>query len=60
MGTRDVVALALVVVLGVGASGAWYAIALSNVTAAVAGAYVFVRGYWLGDVLEARGSEAGT
>ncbi|WP_114577028.1 MATE family efflux transporter [Saliphagus sp. LR7] len=50
-GARAAIALLLVVVLALGAPGAWYAIALSNVTAAVAGTYVFVRGYWLGDVL---------
>lgn len=55
-GARVAVVLALVVVLGVGAPGAWYAIALSNVTAAAAGTYVFVRGYWLGDV---QGSDLG-
>lgn len=52
-GVRIVVAVALILVLSVGAVGAWYAIALSNVTAAVAGAVFFFRGHWLRDVLEA-------
>ena len=34
-----------------GATGAWYAITLSNVTAAIAGAFFFFRGRWLQDVL---------
>jgi len=50
-GVRALAAIALVLVLGFGATGAWTAIALSNVTAAIAGAYVFSRGWWLGDVL---------
>ncbi|GAB3687245.1 MATE family efflux transporter [Salinarchaeum chitinilyticum] len=51
-GARAVLAIALVLLLGLGATGAWTAIALSNVTAAIAGAYVFHRGWWLGDVLD--------
>lgn len=51
-GVRAVVAVLAVVVLGLGAIGAWYAIALSNVTAAIAGAIFFFRGRWLENVLE--------
>ncbi|WP_225335741.1 MATE family efflux transporter [Halomicrobium urmianum] len=50
-GVRALAAVLLVLVAGLGASGAWYAIALSNVTAAIAGAIFFFRGDWLGDVL---------
>ncbi len=51
-GVRAVVAIVAIFVLGLGAVGAWYAIALSNVTAAVAGAVFFFRGRWLENVLE--------
>lgn len=50
-GVRALAAILLVLVLGLGASGAWYAIALSNVTAAIVGALFFFRGGWLEDVL---------
>jgi putative MATE family efflux protein len=50
-GVRGVAAVVLVLVVAVGASGAWYAIALSNVTAAVVGTVVFLRGRWLQDVI---------
>jgi len=51
-GVRAVAAVVLVLVVTAGASGAWYAIALSNVTAAVVGTVVFVRGRWLQGVIE--------
>ncbi|MDS0296576.1 MATE family efflux transporter [Halogeometricum luteum] len=50
-GVRAFAAVVLVLVLSLGATGAWYAIALSNVTAAIAGAIFFIRGQWLQDVL---------
>jgi len=50
-GVRAVAAVLFVLVLGVGATGVWGAIALSNVTAAIAGSYVFFEGWWLGDVI---------
>ena len=56
-GVRAVVAVLLVIVIGLGAAGAWYAIALSNVTAAVAGAIFFFRGRWLESVLERDSTE---
>ncbi len=51
-GVRAIVALVTILVLGLGAVGAWDAIALSNLTAAVVGAFFFFRGRWLEDVLE--------
>ncbi len=45
-GFRAVVAAALVVGLGFDATGVWYAIALSNAVAAVAGGTVLLRGRW--------------
>ncbi|MGA9401004.1 MATE family efflux transporter, partial [Haladaptatus sp.] len=51
-GVRAVIAVVAILVFSVGAVGAWYAIALSNVTAAVAGAFFFFRGRWLENVLE--------
>ena len=59
-GVRALAAILLVLVVGLGASGAWYAIALSNVTAAIAGAMFFFRGEWLADVLEDDGASDGT
>jgi putative MATE family efflux protein len=50
-GVRALTAVLLVLVFSLGATGAWYAIALSNVTAAIAGAIFFFRGRWLQDVL---------
>lgn len=50
-GVRALVAVLLVLVVSLGASGAWYAIALSNVTAAITGAIFFFRDDWLEDVL---------
>ncbi|GAA0256633.1 MATE family efflux transporter [Haladaptatus pallidirubidus] len=50
-GVRALVAVVLVLVFSLGATGAWYAIALSNVTAAITGAFFFFRGRWLQDVL---------
>jgi len=50
-GVRALTAVLLVLVFSLGAAGAWYAIALSNVTAAIAGAVFFFRGHWLQDVL---------
>lgn len=50
-GVRALTAALLVLVFGLGATGAWYAIALSNVTAAIAGAVFFFRGRWLKDIL---------
>lgn len=58
-GVRAVVAALLVLVFSLGATGAWYAIALSNVTAAIVGAVFFFRGGWMEDVLE-EGSAADT
>ncbi|WP_276256983.1 MATE family efflux transporter [Halomontanus rarus] len=51
-GVRAVAALVLVLAFGFGAAGAWYAISLSNVTAAVTGGVFFARGRWLETVLE--------
>ncbi|MEY7848739.1 MATE family efflux transporter [Natrarchaeobius sp. A-rgal3] len=56
-GARAVFAAAFVLAVGLGATGAWYAIALSNVTAALVGAYFFYRGRWLENVLEERTKE---
>ena len=50
-GVRALTAISLVLVVGLGASGAWYAIAFSNVTAAITAAFFFFRGRWLQDVL---------
>ncbi len=50
-GAWAVFAALFVLVFSLGAIGAWYAIALSNVTAALVGAIVFVRGDWLADVI---------
>jgi putative MATE family efflux protein len=50
-GVRALIAVLLVLVFNLGATGAWYAIAVSNVTAAVAGAFFFFRGGWLQDVI---------
>jgi len=50
-GVRALTAVVLVLVFSLGATGAWYAIALSNVTAAITGAIFFFRGRWLQDVL---------
>ena len=50
-GVRALTAVLLVLVYSLGATGAWYAIALSNVTAAITGAVFFFRGRWLQDVL---------
>jgi putative MATE family efflux protein len=51
-GVRIVGAILAILVFSVGATGAWYAIALSNVTAAIVGAIFFFRGRWLDNVLE--------
>lgn len=56
-GVRAVIAVVAILVFSFGAVGAWYAIAVSNVTAAVAGAFFFFRGRWLEDVLEADSTE---
>ncbi len=50
-GVRAVVAALLVLAFSFGAAGAWYAIAVSNCTAAVAGAVFFFRGRWLEGVV---------
>ncbi len=50
-GVRALTAVLLVLVFSLGATGAWYAIALSNVTAAITGAVFFFRGRWQQDVL---------
>ena len=50
-GVRALAAIVLVLLLGFGATGAWIAIALSNVTAALVGAYWFFDGRWMQDVL---------
>lgn len=66
-GVRALVAVLLVLVVSIGVSGAWYAIALSNITAAIAGAIFFFRDDWLEDVLAddsttetTHGAETGT
>lgn len=51
-GVRAVVAILAVIVFSLDAIGAWYAIALSNTTAAIAGGIFFFRGRWLENVLE--------
>lgn len=56
-GVRALAAIVLVLVFSLGATGAWYAIALSNVTAAITGAFFFFRGRWLQDVLRDGSSE---
>jgi len=56
-GVRALVAVLLVLVFSFGAAGAWYAIALSNVTAAVAGAVFFFRDRWLQGVVESGGTD---
>ncbi|MDS0278866.1 MATE family efflux transporter [Halomicroarcula sp. S1AR25-4] len=56
-GFRIVAAAVLVVVVGMGAPGAWYGIAASNVAAAVAGIAFFLRGHWLDDVIEEESGE---
>ncbi|ELZ32012.1 multi antimicrobial extrusion family drug/sodium antiporter [Halogeometricum pallidum JCM 14848] len=50
-GVRALTVVLLILVFSFGAAGAWYAIALSNVTAAIAGAIFFFHGRWLQDVL---------
>ena len=50
-GVRALTAVLLVLVFSYGAAGAWYAIALSNVTASITGALFFFRGRWLQNVL---------
>lgn len=50
-GMRAVAGATFLVVLGMGATGVWYGIALSNVTAALVGAFFFLRGKWTGDIL---------
>jgi Na+-driven multidrug efflux pump len=51
-GARAGIAAVLIVVLGMGATGAWIGIAASNVLAALAGVAVFAWGGWLGSVVE--------
>lgn len=51
-GMRATIAIGLVVVVGFGATGVWYGIALSNVIAAIAGTVFFVRGRWSENILE--------
>ncbi len=50
-GVRALTAIVLVFTFSLGATGAWYAIALSNGTAAITAAYFFFRARWLQDVL---------
>ncbi|CCQ34412.1 phosphonopyruvate decarboxylase protein [Halorhabdus tiamatea SARL4B] len=54
-GARAAFAALFVLVLSLGAIGAWSAIALSNVTAAIVAAIVFFRGDWLADVISDAG-----
>lgn len=51
-GMRATLAIGLVVIVGFGATGVWYGIALSNVIAAIAGGVCFIRGRWSENVLE--------
>lgn len=51
-GFRAAVATTLIVGLGMGAVGAWYGIAASNVVSALAAAVFFYRGRWLDDVID--------
>ncbi len=51
-GLRAVVAAILVLGVGLGASGVWYGIAVSNVVAAVLGSIFFFRGDWLTGAVE--------
>ncbi|WP_276273317.1 MATE family efflux transporter [Haloarcula litorea] len=57
-GFRAVAAAVLVVGLDMGALGAWYGIAASNVVATVAAAVFFLRGRWLEDVVTEDGESA--
>lgn len=50
-GVRAAGVAAFILVLGLGAMGAWYAIALSNVTALVVGSVFYFRGNWMDDVV---------
>ncbi|MCU4975131.1 MATE family efflux transporter [Halobacteria archaeon AArc-m2/3/4] len=59
-GVRAVAAALLALGFGFGATGVWYAIALSNVTAAIVGAAFFARGRWLENVLEDDAVEDGS
>ena len=59
-GVRALAAVLLVLVFNFGATGVWYAIALSNVTAAITGALFFFRGHWLKDVLSDGSAEDAT
>ena len=56
-GLRIAVAALFVIGLGFDAIGVWYAIAISNVVAAVVGGAVFLRGHWSVNPV---GNEAGT
>jgi len=51
-GFRAGLAALLIVGFDMGATGAWYGIAASNVVSTLVGAVFFYRGRWLGDVLE--------
>ncbi|WP_254272872.1 MATE family efflux transporter [Haloarcula marina] len=56
-GFRAAAATVLVIVVGMGAPGAWYGIAASNVAATVAAAVFFFRGRWLDDVIDDEAGE---
>lgn len=51
-GMRITIAIGLVAIVGFGATGVWYGIALSNVIAAISGGVFFIRGRWSENVLE--------
>ncbi len=59
-GFRAAAAAFLVVVLGMGATGAWYGIAASNVAATVAAVAFFLHGGWLDGVVENDGDADAT
>ena len=57
-GFRAGLAAVLIVGFDMGATGAWYGIAASNVVSTLAGAVFFYRGRWLGDVLADEDTES--
>lgn len=58
-GARAGIAAALIVVVGIGATGAWIGIAASNVLSAIVGTAVFAWDGWLGSVVDASDESAG-
>jgi len=58
-GARATIAAVLILIVGMGATGAWIGIAASNVLAAVAGVAVFAWGGWLGAVVDESGRPSG-